>query len=184
MISAATKPPRFAVATGIYFAREDVGTVDQLSFQAPFLPVAFAGEPAGSLANFFLTPPNALPKGGVLDPNFVSMPGRVRRLHRSCHRPADQQHFLGGELRVRFRKPGPRSFTVPLRFDRAKKFRRTQYPTVEPDPAAGLGSNGSWRVGYIGAHDVHLRETRTSIQARLASPTNPITLTDASGNPF
>ncbi len=39
---------------GIYFAREDVGTVDQLSFQAPFLPVAFAGGPAGSLSNFFL----------------------------------------------------------------------------------------------------------------------------------
>ncbi len=52
---------------GIYFAREDVGTVDQLSFQAPFLPVAFSGGPAGSLSNFFLTAPNALPKGGVLE---------------------------------------------------------------------------------------------------------------------
>src|SRR5204862_279091 len=27
---------------GIYFVREDVGTADQLSFQAPFLPVAFS----------------------------------------------------------------------------------------------------------------------------------------------
>jgi hypothetical protein len=31
---------------------------------------------------------------------------------------------------------------------------------------------------------VHLRETRTSIQARLASPSNPIVLKDASGNQF
>jgi hypothetical protein len=31
---------------------------------------------------------------------------------------------------------------------------------------------------------VHLRETRTSIQARLASPSNPIVLTDANGTPF
>ena len=30
---------------GIYFVREDVGTVDQLSFQAPFLPIAFSGGP-------------------------------------------------------------------------------------------------------------------------------------------
>src|SRR5207248_1343282 len=56
---------------GIYFAREDVGTVDQLSFQAPFLPVAFSGEGPGTLANFFQTGANALPQGGVLDPNFI-----------------------------------------------------------------------------------------------------------------
>ncbi len=56
---------------GIYFVREDVGTVDQLSFQAPYLPVAFGGGPAGSLSNFFETGINALPQAGVLDPNFV-----------------------------------------------------------------------------------------------------------------
>src|SRR5437870_9618852 len=78
---------------GIYYVREDVGTVDQLSFQAPFLPVAFLGGPANSLTNFFtacpdqvppLLPscipslanpnpsnPNALPKGGVIDPTFI-----------------------------------------------------------------------------------------------------------------
>src|SRR5216684_312633 len=56
---------------GIYFAREDVGTVDQLSFQAPFLPVAFGGGGPGSLSNFFLTGFNALPQAGVLDPNFI-----------------------------------------------------------------------------------------------------------------
>src|SRR5260370_22792052 len=56
---------------GIYFAREDVGTVDQLSFQAPFLPVAFAGGAAGSLSNIFLTPPNHLPQGRLHHPHLV-----------------------------------------------------------------------------------------------------------------
>src|SRR2546426_2707223 len=51
---------------GIYHVREDVGTVDQLSFQTPFLPVAFLNGPPGSLANFFLTPPNALPQAGTI----------------------------------------------------------------------------------------------------------------------
>src|SRR5260221_4782743 len=43
---------------GIYYVREDVGTVDQLSFQAPFLPVAFRGGPPNCLGLFLSqTPP-------------------------------------------------------------------------------------------------------------------------------
>src|SRR6266481_789388 len=34
---------------GIYYVREDVGTADQLSFQTPFLPVAFGGGAPGCL---------------------------------------------------------------------------------------------------------------------------------------
>ncbi|HKF24695.1 MAG TPA: TonB-dependent receptor, partial [Candidatus Acidoferrum sp.] len=65
---------------GIYYSREDVGTVDQLSFQTPFLPVAFGGGAPGCLGSFFsATPlsgcpdpnPNALPQAGTLNPNFV-----------------------------------------------------------------------------------------------------------------
>ena len=32
---------------GIYYVREDVGTVDQLSFQAPYLPIAGLGNAPG-----------------------------------------------------------------------------------------------------------------------------------------
>src|ERR1043165_2487784 len=53
---------------GIYFVREDVGAVDQLSFQSPFLPIAFGGVGSVSLSNYVLTPPNALPPAGTLDP--------------------------------------------------------------------------------------------------------------------
>src|SRR5262249_30582615 len=69
---------------GIYYVREDVGTVDQLSFETPFLPVAFAGGLPGCLSTFFSANapancipsgssgnPTALPLAGTLDPNFV-----------------------------------------------------------------------------------------------------------------
>src|SRR4029077_5017880 len=56
---------------GLYFVRENVGAVDQMSFQSPFLPIAFGGGGPGSLGNFFLTPPNALPPAGTLDPTFI-----------------------------------------------------------------------------------------------------------------
>jgi hypothetical protein len=76
---------------GIYFVREDVGTVDQLSFQAPILPIAFSGGPAGCMAQFFKinptgtpscpTPPNpnpnGLPTAGVLDPSFLPCLGTI-----------------------------------------------------------------------------------------------------------
>src|SRR5215469_4872262 len=32
---------------GIYYVREDVGAVDQLSFQSPFIPIVFTGSPPG-----------------------------------------------------------------------------------------------------------------------------------------
>ena len=45
-----------------------------------------------------------------------------------------------------------------------------------------LGKDWVLEVGYVGTHAVHLRETRTNIQARLASPSEPVTLTGANGN--
>ena len=39
---------------GIYYVREDVGAVDQLSFQSPLLPIAFGGGAPGSLSNLSL----------------------------------------------------------------------------------------------------------------------------------
>src|SRR5882724_4861447 len=169
---------------GIYFAREDVGTVDQLSFQAPFLPVAFAGEPAGSLANFFLTPPNALPKGGVLDPNFVPCLGAFAGFIDPATGLPTNNTSLAANYACASGSPGlvPSQFLFGLTVPRHFVAPNTQQWNLTLQRA--LGQQWVLEVGYIGAHAVHLRETRTSIQARLASPTNPITLTDASGNPF
>ena len=55
--------------------REDVGNIDQLSFQAPLLPIAFGGGGPGAFGNFFggtlATNPNALPPAGVLSPAYI-----------------------------------------------------------------------------------------------------------------
>ena len=152
---------------GIYFAREDVGTVDQLSFQAPFLPVAFGGGGPGSLSNFFLTGFNALPQAGVLDPNFIPCLGVF-------------QGFPGGDT-TQFpnygcasNSPGviPSQFLFGLTVPRKFIAPNTQQWNLTVQRA--LGKNWVLEVGYVGAHTVHLRETRTSIQARLATPQNPV----------
>src|SRR6266851_3863855 len=162
---------------GIYFAREDVGTVDQLSFQAPFLPVAFAGEPAGSLANFFLTPPNALPQGGVLDPNFVPCLGAFDGFVNND--PTNFPNYVCASG-----SPGvvPSQFLFGLTVPRHFVAPNTQQWNLTVQRA--LRKQWVLEVGYVGTHAVHLRETRTSIQARLASPSNPIVLTDTRGNTF
>src|ERR1700687_5209896 len=56
---------------GIYYVREDVGAVDQLSFQSPFIPIVFFGQTPGfTLSNVFTrlpaTNPNAVPPAGQL----------------------------------------------------------------------------------------------------------------------
>ena len=157
---------------GIYFVREDVGTVDQLSFQAPYLPVAFGGGAPGSLADFFETGINALPQAGVLDPTFVPCLGVF-------------QGFTGGDTTT-FPNYGctnggpgvlPSQFIFGLAVPRKFVVPNTQQWNMTVQHA--LGRNWVIEVGYVGTHAVHLRETRTSIQARLASPTNPVVLSGA-----
>jgi Carboxypeptidase regulatory-like domain/TonB dependent receptor len=171
---------------GIYYVREDVGTADQLSFQAPFLPVAFGAGTPGCLATFFSsTPaagcpnpnPNALPLAGTLDPNFVPCLGAF-------------QGFAGGDTTgfptygCAAGSPGvfpsqdifglvvPRNFISP----------NTQQWNLTVQHA--LGRNWVMEFGYVGTHTVHLRETRTDIEAALATAANPITITAVDGTPY
>jgi len=155
---------------GIYYVREDVGTVDQLSFQAPYLPVAFGGGGPGSLPDFFETGINALPQAGVLDPNFVPCLGVF-------------QGFPGGDTTV-FPNYGcanggpgvlPSQFIFGLTVPRKYVAPNTQQWNLTLQHA--LGNNWVLEVGYVGTHAIHLRETRTSIQARLASLGDPVVLT-------
>jgi len=157
---------------GIYYVREDVGTVDQLSFQAPYLPVAFGGGAPGSLSNFFLSGINALPQAGVLDPNFIPCLGVF-------------QGFPGGDTTVfpnygcASGSPGvlPSQFIFGLTVPRNFVAPSTQQWNLTLQHA--LGKDWVVEAGYVGTHAVHLRETRTSIQARLASATNPVVLSGA-----
>jgi hypothetical protein len=163
---------------GIYFVREDVGTVDQLSFQAPYLPIAGAPGLPGCLSTFFSpdAPPecdqipgqgnlNALPKAGDLSPSFVPCLGVF-------------QGFSGGDTTgaasfgCAAGSPGliasqnlfvltvPRHFVVP----------NTQQwnLTIQRD----LGRQWIMELGYVGSHGIHLRETSTNIQAQLVTAAN------------
>jgi len=163
---------------GIYYVREDVGTADQMSFQTPFLPVTFGGGAPGCLGTFFsATPgpgcpnpnPNALPKAGTLDPNFVpcldvfqGFPGNDTTQSAiygpasgaACPGPLQTEGIFG--LAV------PRHFVVPS----------TQQWNLTVQRA--LGKQWVLEVGYVGTHAVHLRETRDALESQNATPANPV----------
>ncbi len=165
---------------GIYYVREDVGNVDQLSFQAPFLPVAFGGGNPGCLGTFFSeTPlpgcpnpnPNGLPQAGTLDPTFVpclsvfqGFPGNDttqaanygNATGSACPGPLPSEDIFGLQV--------PRHFVVP----------NTQQWNLTLQRS--LGRQWVLEVGYVGTHTVHLRETRDSLEAQNATPTNPVNI--------
>jgi hypothetical protein len=169
---------------GIYYVREDVGNVDQLSFQAPFLPVASLGGLPGCLGTFFSATPlpgcpnpnlNALPKAGVIDPAFVGCLSLF-------------QGFPGGNTNqapIFMNAPGcngigsanvfdlqvPRHFVVP----------NTQQWNLTVQHS--LGKEWVLEVGYVGTKGTHLRETRDSLQSQHVSASNPVMLSGPLCNP-
>jgi len=163
---------------GIYYVREDVGTADQLSFQTPFLPVAFGGGAPGCLGSYFsATPlpgcpnpnPNALPQAGTLDPTFVpclnvfqGFPGGDTTqaanygtaTGAACPGPLQTLGIFG--LAV------PRHFVVP----------NTQQWNLTIQRS--LGRQWVLEVGYVGTKGTHLRETRDALQSQNATASNPV----------
>jgi Carboxypeptidase regulatory-like domain/TonB dependent receptor len=172
---------------GIYFVREDVGTVDQLSFQAPFLPVASLNGNPGCLSTFFSVTPaagcpspnvNGLPDANKLDPAFVP-----------CL--AVFQGFPGGDTtQAAMYGPSPSTCTgilsngvFDLQVPRHFVVPNTQQWNITVQRS--LGKQWVLEAGYVGTHAVHLRETRDSLDSRDASPAHPITIPGAlcNGNP-
>jgi Carboxypeptidase regulatory-like domain/TonB dependent receptor len=169
---------------GIYYVREDVGTADQLSFQAPFLPIAFGGGQPGCLGTYFsstplagcLNPnPNALPIAGTLDPNFVPCLGVL-------------QSFAGGDSTQApnyvCSGTGPGVIPSQLVFGLVvpRKFVAPSTQQWNLTVQRSLGHDWLLEIGYVGTHAVHLRETRT-IGAQLATPDHPVTVTLQDGTP-
>src|SRR6266851_2760157 len=167
---------------GIYYVREDVGSVDQLSFQAPFLPVAFGAGQAGCLGSFFSATvlpgcpdpnPNALPQAGVIDPNFVPCLGILQGLAGNdtngaatyaCKGPGiPSTNIFGLVVPRKFVSPNTQQWNLTLQRE--------------------FGKDWVLEIGYVGTHAVHLRETRTNLSVD-ASPANPLQLTDAGGQQF
>ncbi|MGD0761388.1 MAG: TonB-dependent receptor, partial [Candidatus Sulfotelmatobacter sp.] len=170
---------------GIYYVREDVGAVDQLSFQSPFIPIVFfAQTPGFTMSDFFTgaptgpppTNPNGVPAAGQLSSAWVpclaqltGFPGgdtTQAAFYNSCSGPgvnSTQNLFV---LEV------PRHFVVP----------NTQQwnLTVQRD----LGNKWVLELGYVGTKGTHLRDTRDAIESVNATPTNPFTVKDNLGNSY
>jgi hypothetical protein len=176
---------------GIYYVREDVGTVDQLSFQTPFLPVAFGGGLPGCLSTFFsqaapancipagaTSNPNGLPQAGTLDPTFVpclsvfqGFPGGDttqaanygNASGSACPGPLPSVNIFGLQV--------PRHYVVP----------NTQQWNLTVQHS--LGKEWVLEVGYVGTKGTHLRETRDSLQSQNAAPANPVQISSPFCNP-
>jgi hypothetical protein len=170
---------------GIYYVREDVGAVDQLSFQSPFIPIVFfAQTPGFTMSDFFTgaptgpppTNPNGVPAAGQLSSAWVpclaqltGFPGgdtTQAAFYNSCSGPgvnSTQNLFV---LEV------PRHFVVP----------NTQQwnLTVQRD----LGNKWVLELGYVGTKGTHLRDTRDAIESVNATPANPFTVKDNLGNSY
>ena len=176
---------------GMYYVREDVGTADQLSFQAPFLPIAGASGPAGCMATFFSANApancdqiqnsgvnlNALPIAGTIDPSFVPCAGVLAP--QAFGNPADLTTFPSYTCAAGSPGSLPAQFLFVLAVPRHYVVPATQSwnLTLQRD----LGKNWILEIGYIGNHSIHLRETRTNVQARLATAAQPVFVTGVDG---
>ncbi|MGB8013776.1 MAG: TonB-dependent receptor [Terriglobales bacterium] len=171
---------------GIYYVREDVGAIDQLSFQAPFLPIAFSGGAAGSLANFFTgtpaTNPNALPAAGVLSATYLpclaqltspafplvsGVPDTTQAAnYGGCSGPGTDStmNLFVLEVPHHFKVPGTQQWNLTLQRE--------------------LPQRWVLEIGYVGTRGTHLRNTRDAIQSLDASPSNPVVVKDTSGNSY
>ena len=166
---------------GMYYVREDVGTADQLSFQAPFLPVAFGGGPPTCSGTFFSADatgicapnPNALPKAGVIDPTFIPCLALFQGFTGNDPTQAPNYACAPGISGIPstniFGLIVPRHFVTP----------NTQQWNLSVQRE--LGKLWVFELGYVGTHSIHLRETRTSLQAQRVSPSNPVVLKQADG---
>ena len=164
---------------GIYYVREDVGVVDQLSFQAPILPIAFGGGAPGSLGTFFsgtlATNPNALPPAGTIDPSYIpclslfadpAFPGgdTTQGANYAACNGVPSVGIFGLEVPHHFVVPNTQQWNLTIQRD--------------------LGKLWVLEIGYVGTKGTHLRETRDAIQSLNASPAHPVVIHDVDGNTY
>jgi hypothetical protein len=188
---------------GIYYVREDIGAVDQLSFQAPFIPIAGAPGLPGSLTNFFeacspsnpapqnpwctspqfgMTNPNALPAAGQLSPGFVGCASVLQGfvLNGTSTPTFDSTQSPVYANQAGCNGVGAASIFV-LEVPRHFKVPSTQQWNLTIQRA--LGKQWVLEVGYVGTHAVHLRDTRDAIESLDATVT-PVHVTDVNGHQY
>ena len=159
---------------GIYYEREDNGTVDNFGFSSPFLAGGFGTPPPGMLANL---PAFAdLPPAGVISPAFVPQFGVF-------------QGFVNNETGL----PTTDTTQTPVFSGNSENLIALEAPLHFLSPSAQqwnltiereITHGWIFDVGYVGTEGTHLREVRTDIQPSLVSPQDPITLTAPGGQTY
>ena len=177
---------------GIFYVREDVGTVDQLSFSAPILPITTPIGTPGDMADIFASGVGRLPVGGQIDPAYVPVYSHFLGFVDGNGNPTtdttaqavfdngfsnpfgDAQHpdgIYGGNLINLFGLEVPRHFVSPS--------------TQQWNLSVQRELPGNWilEIGYVGTKGTHLRETRDAIQPYDAR-THPVTVTALDGTQY
>jgi len=159
---------------GIYYEREDNGTVDNFGFSSPFLAGSFGSPPPGMLAN--LPAFSILPPAGVISPDFVPQLGVFQGfVIDNTNTPTNdttQTPVFSGNSEFLIALEAPLHFLSPS----AQQWNLT----VEREITHGWVFN----IGYVGTKGTHLREVSTPIQPFLVDAQHTITLTDPSGTPY
>ncbi len=189
---------------GIYYVREDIGAVDQLSFQAPFIPIAGLGGLPGSLTNFFepcsssnpmpqnpwcnsttfgMTNPNALPAAGVLSPSFVGCGSLLQGFVSA--KDMVTPTFDSTQLPVYANQAGCNGVGAATIFvlEVPRHFRVPSTQQWNLTIQRSLGMQWVLEVGYVGTHGTHLRDTRDAIESLDATVT-PVHVTDINGHAY
>src|SRR5205085_2468130 len=157
---------------GIFYVREDIGTVDQLSFTTPILPITTPVGTPGDMADIFAVGPGRLPVGGVIDPNFIPTFSHFLGFNNcglsditlcSPNFDGNMINLFGLEVPRHFVSPSTQQWNLSVQHQFAKNW------VVE--------------VGYVGTKGTHLRETRDAIQP-VDATVHPVTLTDTTGDTF
>jgi len=159
---------------GIYSIREDVGGVDNLTLQPPFVPGTAPVGPV-SLSNFLN---GLIPPVGVLDKSFTPQASFFTGFTSdfTCtgtgapNAPTtDSTQFpcFSGNIPFFFSPMVPLHFVAPTMQQWNLTIQRS------------LGKNWAIEAGYVGTKGTHLREVSNIDQARIASPSNPVVIPGA-----
>ena len=167
---------------GLYYVREDVGAVDQLSFQSPFIPIVFFGTTPGyNLTNFFNDTPtlnaNAVPQAGQLSGLWLPCLARL-----TAFAPTDNP-LVPDATYACTGGPGVNSTQNLFVLEVPRHFRVPNTQQWNLTLQREFGKSWVVEVGYVGTRGIHLRETRDGIQS-VDAIKHPLTITDVHGNPY
>jgi hypothetical protein len=158
---------------GIYYQWQDMGVEELLGSQSPFTPSTTVFGTVGKLATLFN---GLLPPGNIIDPNAVPKPshllGFINPLTGQPTADPNMYPIFDGSTNSDI------AFSTPLHF--VSPSTQQWNLTVQ----RSLPKQWFVEIGYVGTKGTHLPALLDPMQAKLASPQNPITVKDAFGNTY